>query len=106
MYFLQIFGLNDSCDYYPSDITFDKTACASFTAMHHGTPVMDVKLHVPGMHNVLNALAAIALSLDLGISTDAILAGLSAFGGADDKINAVGKIFSLLTVKNTGTHVL
>ena len=28
------FGLNDSCDYYPSDITFDETACASFTAMH------------------------------------------------------------------------
>ena len=26
------FGLNDSCDYYPSDITFDETACASFTA--------------------------------------------------------------------------
>ena len=71
------FGLNDSCDYYPSDITFDETACASFTAMHHGTPVMDVKLHVPGMHNVSNALAAIALSLDLGISTDAILAASS-----------------------------
>ena len=44
---------------------------------------MCIRDSVPGMHNVSNALAGIALSLDLGISTDAILAGLSAFGGAD-----------------------
>ena len=98
------FGLNDSCDYYPSDITFDKTACASFTAMHHGTPVMDVKLHVPGMHNVSNALAAIALSLDLGISTDAILAGLSAFGGADRRFQYKGCVDGVTIIDDYAHH--
>ena len=98
------FGLNDSCDYYPSDITFDKTACASFTAMHHGTPVMDVKLHVPGMHNVSNALAAIALSLDLGISTDAILAGLSAFGGADRRFQYKGTVDGVTIIDDYAHH--
>ena len=98
------FGLNDSCDYYPSDITFDETACASFTAMHHGTPVMDVKLHVPGMHNVSNALAAIALSLDLGISTDAILAGLSAFGGADRRFQYKGCVDGVTIIDDYAHH--
>ena len=98
------FGLNDSCDYYPSDITFDETACASFTAMHYGTPVMDVKLHVPGMHNVSNALAAIALSLDLGISTDAILAGLSAFGGADRRFQYKGCVDGVTIIDDYAHH--
>ena len=40
-------------------------------------------LNVPGLHNVSNALAAIALALDLKIPKEDILAGLSAFGGAD-----------------------
>lgn len=66
------FGLNDSCDYYPSDITFDETACASFTAMHYGTPVMDVKLHVRACTTYQMHLQQ-SHSLDLGISTDAIL---------------------------------
>lgn len=51
--------------------------------MYHGEKVMDVALNVPGLHNVSNALAAIALALDLKISKEDILAGLSAFGGAD-----------------------
>ena len=42
---------------------------------------MKVTLHVPGMHNVSNALAAIALADDLGLSTDAVAKGLSDFGG-------------------------
>ena len=45
--------------------------------------IMDVSLNVPGLHNVSNALAAIALALDLKIPKEDILAGLSAFGGAD-----------------------
>ena len=72
--------------------------------MHHGTPVMDVKLHVPGMHNVSNALAAIALSLDLGISTDAILAGLSAFGGADRRFQYKGQIGGVTIIDDYAHH--
>lgn len=97
------FGLNDSCDYYPSDITFDETACASFTAMHHGTPVMDVKLHVRACTTYQMHLQQ-SHSLDLGISTDAILAGLSAFGGADRRFSTKDVWTGLLSLMIT--HII
>lgn len=65
--------MSDACDFYPADITFNEKACANFTAMYHGEKVMDVALNVPGLHNVSNALAAIALALDLKISKKTFL---------------------------------
>ena len=56
------------------------------------------------MHNVLNALAAIALSLDLGISTDAILAGLSAFGGADRRFQYKGCVDGVTIIDDYAHH--
>ena len=60
------YGFDSKYDFYPENITYDDKACASFTAMRQGSPLFDVKLSVPGAHNVSNALAAIALSTTLG----------------------------------------
>ena len=98
------FGLTDSCDYHPADITFNEKACASFTAMHHDTPVMKVSLNVPGMHNVSNALAAIALALDLKIPVEAIVAGLSAFGGADRRFQYKGTVDGVTVIDDYAHH--
>ena len=98
------FGLTDSCDYHPADITFNEKACASFTAMHHDTPVMKVSLNVPGMHNVSNALAAIALALDLKIPAEAIAAGLSAFGGADRRFQYKGTVDGVTVIDDYAHH--
>ena len=98
------FGLTDSCDYHPADITFNEKACASFTAMHHDTPVMKVSLNVPGMHNVSNALAAIALALDLKIPVEAIVAGLSAFGGADRRFQYKGTVDGITVIDDYAHH--
>ena len=77
------YGFDSKYDFYPENITYDDKACASFTAMRQGSPLFDVKLSVPGAHNVSNALAAIALSTTLGLDTESILTGLDKFGGAD-----------------------
>lgn len=98
------FGLTKACDFHPADITFDENACASFTAMHHDKALMNVKLSVPGMHNVSNALAAIALSLDLGLSEEAILAGLLAFGGADRRFQYKGCVDGVTIVDDYAHH--
>ena len=52
--------------------------------------LMKVTLHVPGMHNVSNALAAIATADDLGLAADAVAKGLSDFGGADRRFQYKG----------------
>lgn len=98
------YGLTEDCEFHPADITFDENACASFTAMHHDKVLMNVRLSVPGMHNVSNALAAIALSLDLGLSEEAILAGLLAFGGADRRFQYKGCVDGVTIVDDYAHH--
>ena len=98
------FGLGDSCMFHPADITFDEKACASFTAMKGQEPLMKVTLHVPGMHNVSNALAAIALADDLGLSTDAVAKGLSDFGGADRRFQYKGCVDGVTIIDDYAHH--
>lgn len=84
------FGLGGHCDFHPADISFNEKACATFTAMYRDEALMTVSLNVPGMHNVSNALSAIALALDLKIPKDDIQKGLLAFGGADRRFQYKG----------------
>ena len=98
------YGMSDACDFYPADITFNEKACAGFTAMYHGEKVMDVALNVPGLHNVSNALAAIALALDLKIPKEDILAGLSAFGGADRRFQYKGCVDGVTVIDDYAHH--
>lgn len=98
------FGLSEHCDYHPADITFDEKACASFTAMYHDEPVMQVSLGVPGMHNVSNALSAIALALDLKLPKEKILAGLAAFGGANRRFQYKGIVDGVTIIDDYAHH--
>ena len=65
---------------------------------------MKVTLHVPGMHNVSNALAAIALADDLGLSTDAVAKGLSDFGGADRRFQYKGCVDGVTIIDDYAHH--
>lgn len=98
------FGLSDSCTFHPADITFDEKACASFTAMKGQEALMKVTLHVPGMHNVSNALAAIAMADDLGLAADAVAKGLSDFGGADRRFQYKGCVDGVTIIDDYAHH--
>ena len=98
------YGMTDACDFYPADITFNEKACASYTAMYHGKKVMDVTLNVPGLHNVSNSLAAIALALDLKLSREDIAAGLKAFGGADRRFQYKGCVDGVTVIDDYAHH--
>ncbi len=98
------FGTGEGCEFTPADVSFDGQACASFTAMRQGEPVLDVTLHVPGMHNVTNALAAIALSLELGLPKEAIRQGLLSFGGADRRFQYKGTVQGVTVIDDYAHH--
>ena len=66
-----------------------------FTAQcrHNSVPVdLDVTLNLAGMHNVLNALAAIAVALEVGVAEDAIVAALAEFQGVGRRMQRYGEI--------------
>lgn len=98
------YGLTEGFDYYPSNITFNEKACASYTVMCHGEPLMDVTLGVPGMHNVSNSLAAIALSMELNLEKEDVLAGLLAFGGANRRFQYKGTKNGVTIVDDYAHH--
>lgn len=59
----------------------------------NGTPVdLDVTLNLPGLHNVLNSLAAIAVALEVGVKHEAIVAALAEFEGVGRRFQRYGAI--------------
>ena len=64
---------------------------------------IEVRLRLPGLYNVYNALAAIALALELGASPAHVRAGLEGFGGAFGRVETIRvgeRPVSILLVKN------
>ena len=57
-----------------------------FTLMKQGTPLTDIRLSVPGKHNIMNALAAAATADYFGISGNDIAKGLHDFYRCTQKI--------------------
>jgi UDP-N-acetylmuramate--alanine ligase len=66
------------------------------------TSTLAIELNLPGLHNVKNALAAIAVAIELEIKPEAIQKALSQFKGVDRRFQKYGEI----AVKNGGTYTL
>jgi UDP-N-acetylmuramate--alanine ligase len=62
-----------------------------FTVSRSGSAPLDVTLNLPGLHNVRNALAAIAVAGELGIEAGAIQRALAAFQGVDRRLQHIGE---------------
>ncbi len=98
------YGFDDSFDYYAKDITYDKKACATFSAMYCGKKLFTAKLSVPGAHNVSNALASIALANTLGLAQESILEGLLQFGGANRRFQYKGSVSGVTVIDDYAHH--
>jgi UDP-N-acetylmuramate--alanine ligase len=67
-------------------------AMTHFEVERGGASVLEVTVNLPGTHNVLNALAAIAVALELGIDPAAIRRALSAFQGVERRMQHIAEI--------------
>lgn len=64
----------------------------------------DFQLNVPGMHNVLNATAAVAVALELEVPLDKIRAGLASFSGVDRRFQKRGQEKGITVIDDYGHH--
>ncbi len=71
-----------------------------------GEPVTltDLRLPMAGEHNVLNALAAIAVARELGVSDDAIRTGLDSFEGVRRRFTTTGTVGGVRVIDDYGHH--
>lgn len=100
------YGLTGTEDYTArtDDIVWDENGCASFELFQKGVSAGSVTLHVPGLHNVSNALSALAAALELGIAFDQATAGLSAFHGTKRRFQYKGQTDGVTIIDDYAHH--
>ncbi len=85
-----VYGTGDDADVRVADLSFS-AGCADFEMVLEGRVMGRARLAVPGHHNALNAAAAFAAAIALGVDVGAALAGLAAFTGTRRRFEARGE---------------
>ncbi len=85
------YGWDERADYRVVDYVGDRRG-SRFTLHQRGEPLGVVELPVPGRHNVLNAVGAAALAVELGVPFDAVTRALGGFGGVARRFQFRGEI--------------
>ena len=85
------FGWSDTCDYYPANIR-SSGLLTEFDVYRRGEKILSTAIHVPGRHNVLNAVAAIAASESVGVPNGTAAKGISEFKGALRRFEKIAEI--------------
>ena len=98
------FGLNESCDYFATDIDFDNEGMPRFTVNHGGKALCRVALSIPGEHNILNALSAFACSHILGVDVDKIVDTLEGYTGIQRRFDVLGKTSNNIKIIDDYAH--
>lgn len=98
------YGLSAQADVSAHGIRFDEGYGSSFTVWRGSEVVGDVHLRAPGLHNVYNALAAIAVGFELKIPFEKISDALSHFTNADRRFQFKGEEAGVLVVDDYGHH--
>ncbi|MCG8612988.1 MAG: UDP-N-acetylmuramate--L-alanine ligase [Pseudomonadales bacterium] len=85
------YGTKPEADFCATDIVQDGMQ-VRFTVKRPGTAKdLRITLNMPGHHNVLNALATIAVATDEGVEDDAIVSGLANFAGVGRRFQVYGE---------------
>lgn len=97
------FGLNKTNTYYAQDIKPSKLGY-KFTAMKNGEKITEIDMHIPGYHNVLNALAAVAVADLHKVEAKQIKDALEKFTGAGRRFEFLGEYNGFVLVDDYAHH--
>ena len=98
------FGKDSSCDYYPENVKHENGLLTVYDAMYRGERLGEITLHVAGIHNVLNSLAAVAAARECGIDFEFIRKGLEDFRGAKRRFEKLGFEKGITVVDDYAHH--
>jgi UDP-N-acetylmuramate--alanine ligase len=82
----------------------DSGPLSRFRVSYRKQDLGEFTLHVPGLHNVLNATAAIAVGVGLDVNVDAIRAALDQFRGVDRRFQLRGRAAGVSVIDDYGHH--
>jgi UDP-N-acetylmuramate--alanine ligase len=87
-----------------SNLVFDASKCAAFNLLKSGKYVTHIKLSVPGIHNVSNAVAAAAACLTLGADELSVRNALQKFTGVNRRFQYKGEKNSIKVIDDYAHH--
>lgn len=97
------YGIANEADFQAKDISHERFH-TEFRLFKNGEDLGPVRLRLLGEHNVLNALAAIAVGDELGISVDVMHEALESFAGVQRRFTQIGEKNGVLVIDDYGHH--
>ncbi|MBW3627658.1 MAG: UDP-N-acetylmuramate--L-alanine ligase [Gemmatimonadetes bacterium] len=97
------YGLNAGSMLRAEDFRADGTD-TSFNVRERGTMLGAVHMRVPGLHNVRNALAAIAVARELGVAWDVVAEGIGSYSGVQRRFERIGEAEGVILVDDYAHH--
>ena len=97
------YGLNSELDYHPLNINY-VGGYPEFDVESNGNVVCHIKLNVPGNHNIINALASIAVAQVLGIDANTAARGIETFKGTKRRFEKKGEINGASVIDDYAHH--
>lgn len=99
---VETYGLSDDCDWRPVDVTLGERS--SYAVSFRGERLASVELSVPGLHNVVNSLGAIALLSHQGLSVKEAAAALASFEGVKRRQEIRGVVNGVTVIDDFAHH--
>ncbi|MFZ3072799.1 MAG: UDP-N-acetylmuramate--L-alanine ligase [Thermodesulfobacteriota bacterium] len=97
------YGLSAQADVHAGGIE-QSGGKSIFEAVVSGQAIGKIEIHVPGVHNVTNALAAVAVGRELAIPDGKIIEGLSSFKGVERRFQIKGAAGGVTVIDDYGHH--
>jgi len=97
------YGLSAQADYRARDPVFSGLS-VGFDVEHAGKPLGQFEVRMPGIHNVLNSLATIAVADELRVNHDQVRSALRSFEGVQRRFSIVGEEGGVIIIDDYGHH--
>jgi len=100
---VETFGLDENCNFYAENIALND-GLYTFDAYHNGKLLGATRISLPGRHNILNALAVVAIAVNAGLDAGQILQLLSEFTGMDRRLMLKGRFGETVVLDDYAHH--
>jgi UDP-N-acetylmuramate--alanine ligase len=97
------YGMSPQADFQIGEVSFHGRQ-SRFRVRHRGAALGDFRLNLPGIHNVYNAAASIAVGVELDIPVERIQAALEGISGVQRRLEVKGEARGVTVVDDYGHH--
>ncbi len=97
------YGMSTQADLQATNVKFEDFK-SRFTIQQHGKPLGEIRLNLPGIHNVYNSMASLAVGIELGIPFETIKNALETLQGVQRRLEIKGEVNGITVVDDYGHH--